>query len=29
MATQPAPGLVPDELKHEPRSKGLTTVRKK
>src|SRR5215472_12532175 len=23
------PGLVPDELKHEPRSKGLTTPRKK
>ncbi len=23
------PGMVPDELKHEPRSKGITTVRKK
>lgn len=34
MATQPAapakaPGLVPDELKHEPRSKGILTPRKK
>ena len=30
-STQPQtnPGLVPDELKHEPRSKGLTSARKK
>jgi len=24
-----APGMVPDELKHEPRSKGIATARKK
>ena len=24
-----APGMVPDELKQEPRSKGITTARKK
>ena len=24
-----APGMVPDEQKHEPRSKGITTARKK
>jgi ferredoxin len=24
-----APGMVPDELKHEPRSKGIITARKK
>ncbi|MGH9670639.1 MAG: hypothetical protein ACRD3A_11075, partial [Terriglobales bacterium] len=34
MATQPAtptkaPGLVPDEIKQEPRSKGIVTPRKK
>ncbi len=32
MAPQPevkAPGMVPDELKHEPRSKGIATARKK
>jgi ferredoxin len=33
MPTEPqvvkAPGMVPDEMKHEPRSKGIATARKK
>jgi ferredoxin len=28
-ASAKAPGMVPDEIKHEPRSKGITTPRKK
>jgi hypothetical protein len=27
--TSKAPGMVPDDQKHEPRSKGITTARKK